>query len=339
MSKVGMIDTRKFVSLVITAALIIATVMAMIVPRVARAAEDTVSGSFEVNDGSFNVDNVTIWSMAPAEVTEMSPHTDFHVKVDITNTSGLDKLSEVKVILFYESDGAYTAGDEVGSDAAADHATFKWTPGSGGLFEIVGPLTTKWNCSDAGSIQPSSLLVTEDAFEFHITVGDVATFTATTDHWYAYAIATDVEGTDEFVTGDLTMAWYGAIAAGASVTWAAAAPGTGYTQQDVSVNYIANGDYVKSARASATWTTGAVTADLTDDDTLGANEFALKIDDQNTSEPGVGSRVTSSYEPIGSDYQTDEAGDTDTSGLWLKLGSPFTKGTYTGTVYFQISNT
>ena len=336
MTEVATIDKRKVLCLVMVAAMVIATVMAMIAPRVARAAEDTVSGSFEVNDGSFNVDNVTIWSMAPAEVTEMSPHTDFHVKVDITNTSGLDKLSEVKVILFYESDGAYTAGDEVGSDAAADHATFKWTPGSGGVFEIVGPLSTTWDCSDAGSIEPSNLLVTEDAFEFHITVGDVATFTATTDHWYAYAIATDVEGTDAFVTGDLTMAWYGAIAAGASVTWAAAAPGTGYTQQDVSVNYIANGDYVKSARASATWGT---TATLTDSDTLGANEFALKVDDQNLSEPAGSSRVTSSYESIGSDGQTTELGDTDTSGLWLKLGAPFTKGTYAGTVYLQISNT
>lgn len=333
MTKAATIKNHRILYFVAAAAMVIAMAMALIVPGVARAAEDPVSGSFEVNDGSFNVDNVTIWSMAPAEVTEMSPHTDFHVKVDITNTSGLDKLSEVKVILFYESDGAYTAGDEVGSDAAADHATFIWTPA--GDFVLDGPSSTTWACDNSSSVVPANLYVTNDSFEFHITVGDVATFTATTDTWYAYAIATDVEGTDDFVTGDLTMAWYGAIAAGASVSWLAAAPGTDYTQQDVSVNYIANGDYVKSAKADATWDA----ATLTDSDTLGANEFALKADDQNASEPDGTSRLTSSYESIGSDAQTDEAGDTDTSGLWLKLGSPFTKGTYTGTIYFQISNT
>jgi hypothetical protein len=337
MTKVATIKNHRLLCIVAAAAMVIATVMAMIVPGVARAAEDPVSGSFEVNDGSFSVDNVTIWSMAPAEVTEMSPHTDFHVKVDITNTSGLDKLSEVKVILFYESDGAYTAGDEVGSDAAADHATLIWTPA--GDFVLDGPDSTTWACDNSSSVVPANLYVTNDSFEFHITVGDVATFTATTDTWYAYAIATDVEGNDDFVTGDLTMAWYGAIAAGASVGWLAAAPGTDYTQQDVSVNYIANGDYVKSARASATWTTGAVTATLTDSDTLGANEFALKADDQNTSEPDGTSRLTDEYESIGSGSQTIEDGDDDDSGLWLKLGSPFTKGTYTGTIYFQISNT
>jgi hypothetical protein len=323
---------RKFVSLVMAAALIIATVMAMIVPKAARAAEDTVSGQFGVNDGTFTVDNVTIWSMAPAEVTTMAPHTPFHVKVDITNTNGLDKITQIDVILFYESDGTYDSGNEVGSNAAADQATLRWTPAAD--FVLVGPGSTTWACDNSSSVEPANLAVPNGSFEFHATIGDVATHTAT-GKWFAYAVATDASISPDFEGSALDMSWYGAIAAGASVTWTAAAPGAVYTQRDVSVNYIANGNYVKSARASATWNA----ATLTDSDTLGSNEFALKIDDQNLSEPVGSSRVTSSYESIGSDGQTDEGGDNDTSGLWLKLGSPFTKGTYMGTVYLQISNT
>ncbi len=37
--------------------------------------------------------------------------------------------------------------------------------------------------------------------------------------------------------------------------------------------------------------------------------------------------------------QTAEAGDTvGTNTLWLKLGSPFTDNTYSGTIYFRIAN-
>ena len=333
MTKVATIDTRKFVSLVITAAMILATVMALIVPKVARAAtEDTVSGQFGVNDGTFTVDNVTIWSMASVAVTTMAPHTPFHVKVDITNTNGLDKITQIDVILFYESDGTYDSSDEGGSNAAADQATLRWTPAAD--FVLAGPGSTTWACDNSSSVEPANLAVPNGSFQFHVTIGDVATHTAT-GKWFAYAVATDASISPHFHGSALDMSWYGAIAADASVTWTAAAPGTDYTQQDVSVNYIANGDYVKSARASATW--GAAT--LTDSDTLVSNEFALKVDDQNSDEPIGSSRVTSSYESIGSDGQTDELGDTNTSGLWLKLGSPFTKGTYNGTVYLQISNT
>ena len=340
MTKVATIDKRRILSLVAAAAMVIVTVMAMIVPRVARAAtSDGIAGTFTVNNGTFDVDNVTVYTTVGASTTNPSPNADYHVKVSVTDLNGLDKLTQVNVILFWESDGAYFAADQnTLSDNVQTHATFKWTPA--GDFVLIGPSSIKWTCDNSSSIEPSSFAVTQDYFEFHVHIGDVATYapSGSTPRWFAYASATDGAATPSNASGALTMQWYGAIDAAATVTWTGAAPGTGYTEQDVSVNYVANGTYNKSAEATSPWT-GTANASLVNSDTPGANQFALKADDTNGSEPGSDHRlVNTGYTVIGAGTQTFEAGHDDVSGVWLKIGSPFTAGAYTGTITFQISN-
>jgi hypothetical protein len=341
MTKVATIDTRRFFALLLIAAMLMAMIpigVAML-PSGVLAAEDNVTGTFGVNDGSFDIVGVEVWSTILE--SSLTPTIEYHVNVEVLYENGLDRLDEVKVILFYESDGEIVTDNAMGSDDSQMQATFQWTPGLG--FVIVDDTTT-WDCDDAHSVPPVSLAVPQDVFEFHITVGEVATQTiGPAAKWFAYASATDTEesATRYDFSGALDMEWWGSIEATGAPDWDAAAPGAPYTLQSVSVKYVANGAFDKGAKASGSWsrTGNGTPAILTDADTLEANEFALKAN-ESTSEPvGESQRLNSGdYIVIGTGPQTEEVGDTDTSGLWLKLGTPFYQGTYTGTIFFEISN-
>jgi hypothetical protein len=345
MTKVATIDTRRFFALLLIAAMLIAMIpigVAVFPYSVLADNETFVGGDFEVNDGDFFIGSVEIWTTggSPSLETSIAPHLEYHVKVDVTDTNGMNTLDNVTVVLFYETDGEIVTDNAMGSDDSQTQATFEWM--SGGDFAVVGPTGT-WDCEPAGgigSVVPTLAGQTGGVFEFHITVGDVATQTGTTSRWFAYAYASDPFSDGYEFGSALTMQWYGAIAAtGTTPSWTAAAPDAAYRQQSVLVTYISNGGYNKFARASSPWTrTPAGTdATLTDSDSPGANGFALKADDQD-GDPDVAHRLISSYRPIGTGSQTEEIGDDDASGLWLKLGTPFVQGTYSGTVYFGISN-
>jgi hypothetical protein len=333
--------------MLLLAAMLIAMIpigVAMLPSGVLASENQTVSGTFEVSDGDFNIAGVEVWSTVgtPEEVFSLAPTVDYHVKVTVYDANGLDTLDNVTVILFYESDnGTYDDGEEVGSDNVQTHATFQWTPGSGGVFEIVGPLTTTWACSDAGSSQPS-LTTDNDTFEFHITVGEVATFAPAsgTPKWFAYASATDPTGTEEGVSDPLTTQWFGSIAlSGPDPSWAADIPGSDYRPDTVLVTYVSNGGFTKSAMAGGTWdrAAGPTDATLVNSDSPLANEFGLKADHLNVGASSAHILFTTPRE-IGTGAQTVEEPGTETNYLWLKLGTPFLQGTYTGTIYFQISN-
>ncbi len=339
MTKIATIDTRRFVAMVLIVAMLAAmlpmAVVAVLPGGVLGAENASVSGTFTVNDGSFSIDNVTVYTTTDnSSTTSMTPHVAYHVKVAVTNTNGLDNITQVNAILYYDSNGTYTDNSEVGSDNAQTHATFKWTPA--GDFEIVGP-SGKWACDNSSSVEPSNFAVTQGVFEFHVTVGDVATYAraGSTPRWFAYGSATNGPTTVENASSALTMQWYGAITTSGSLTWSGAAPGSGYTERTVSVTYVSNGAFNKQAQATSPWSS---VAKLVDSDTPGANEFALKADDTG-SLPGDDHRLVSTeYRVIGTGSQTIESPNAETTSVWLKIGSPFTAGTYNGTVYFQISN-
>ena len=72
----------------------------------------------------------------------------------------------------------------------------------------------------------------------------------------------------------------------------------------------------------------------------GANEFSLKADDTGTLASAVLVDASPTYTTIDdTGTQTDDDGeDVTTNSLWLKLGTPFTAATYSGTIYYQIAD-
>lgn len=143
------------------------------------------------------------------------------------------------------------------------------------------------------------------------------------------------------------MNWYGELAISeATIAFGSVALGV---VDDPSPNFvltnIANGDYQLLLKASATWTGGTSSWDLsldTGDENPGDAELALEADDDGTEADAQ--LVTDAY-LLYTGHATDtgptiEAGATvDTNTLWLSLGSTgIVADDYTGTVYYQILN-
>jgi hypothetical protein len=275
--------------------------------------------------------------VADVSTTSMSPHVAYDVKVDVFDSNTLEDLTTITVILFYDANGTYVAGDEGGADAAATHATFTWTEATS-TFAETGPGGT-WAISDALSSEPP-LTGPVGTFEFRITIGDVATQTVNPARWHVYAIATDGASPDSDTAEGLTTEWYGAITINTtSVAWTTVTPNMDWTDSDaaVSVTYVSNGHYHKAIKSdSATWT-GVSNATQVNSASPGQQQFALKATDSATELDAV--LFLTTYTDIGeSATQTDEDGVDDVANtIWLKTGTPFTTGTYSGTIYYQIA--
>ena len=139
------------------------------------------------------------------------------------------------------------------------------------------------------------------------------------------------------------MAWYGELTVGGGVSWSDIAPGGDFTSQTgaITENYISNGAWVIEVAATAPWTsTGGDATLVTDNTTLGASEFALKANDSTELATAEYVQEYTTYSnTIQTGTQTDEAGDESaTNTLWLSIGSPFPNGTYSGSIYYKISN-
>jgi hypothetical protein len=316
MTRVATIRNHRILYLVGAAAMVIAMVMALIMPKVAQAAtEYSLSASILMGNGTIVTDNVGVWTVPDVSTTSMTPQVAYDVKVGVWNSNTLNDLTTVTVILFYDADGTYAAGEESGANAEATRATFVWT-----------------NATDN---------FTTGIFEFRITIGDVATQTVDPARWHVYAVATDGASPASDTAQGLTMQWYGAITVNtASVAWTSALPGMDYSASDaaVSVTYVSNGHFHKAIKSDAASWTGGVGATQVNSDNPGQQEFALRATDSATYGDAV--LFFTSYVGIGeSATQTAESGTLETANtIWLKTGTPFVTGTYSGAIYYQIAN-
>ncbi len=337
------IRKRDILALVVVVAILLAMIPTMVL---AASDQGSITGEYTLGDSAPTVDNVTLYTTANATATTMIPETEFVVKVTVTDNNTLRDLDNVTVTIFYDADGSYVPGDVpsngnpqtcgiITCSSSDNWSTHSWATDFGG--------STRWAFDSGSSVIPTDMNASTGTFEFYFTPGAVATMTVTPSRWHIYAKAVDSSsesGTN--YQANLQMAWYGEldITPPTTVTWNN--PTAGMTDapatQTVSVKYIANGAYNSKVAATGTW--GSATL-ITDNSTLGSNDFRLKAYRDNT--PGsaviVQNYSTSYSDPIYSGEQTTEAGNPiDTNTLWLSLGSPFTNGTYSGTIYYKISN-
>jgi len=345
-----MIRARTLISIAVALALVLA-----LMPTVALAAEEGQStGSFQAGNVDPTVTAVELWTTGgtPVSTTAMDPQVEYNVKVTVSDANNLSDLATVDVTIFYDADGTYAAGEETGATGSQTRVILTWTNGGGPPPWTIDPVTSatnSWTIESASCVEPT-LTTTPGTFEFHFKPGKVATETVGAAKWHIYAEADDGEGgtPGSETLENLAMNWYGGVTVTTgTVDWGVVSPGMDFAEGDpseegsISVTYIANGAYDEQVAASSSWS-GAPsgTATLNEDGTPGENEFSLKADDTGTL-PAVGlvkDKDTTGYITVddSNDTLTSESGDVTTNTLWLKLGTPFTGATYTGTIWYKI---
>ena len=169
--------------------MVAATVMAMIMPRVAQAAvSEGITGSFTVgNEAPVLTEAATLYNAAHSGVeTQMTPQTEYAIKVTVADTGTLDDLTSVVVKIAYDSDG----DDDYSDMGAADtQACFIMTCTVGDTPSWAGDpsASTTWSVVTANCVQPTLSGASGD-FYFNFIPGMVAT--EATD-WDVYIVVTD----------------------------------------------------------------------------------------------------------------------------------------------------
>jgi hypothetical protein len=274
----------------------------------------------------------------------MTPQLEFNIKVAITDGNTLSDLSSLKVTIYYDSDGSYSAGEVPTSGNTQTCAILTWTNGGSPAWTINPDSDTTWTIETLHCVQPE-LTATSGIFEFHFKPGKVAAYTESPAKWHIYVKATD----NAFNTGtgtkqNLTMAWYGEVAVNnAGVNWGFVELGLDFSdsapsrQSNISTTYISNGAYSQQVAASTTWIgSPSGSAALNPSGTPDANEFSLKADDDDTLNAAI--MVSDSYQTFDTGTITSEGGNIEAyNSLWLRLGISMTDATYSGTIYYQIS--
>jgi hypothetical protein len=343
MTKVATMDTRKILHIMVIAAMVIATLLAAMIPTLVSAAdnpadnEGTTGGSFTTNDSSSPplINSVGLYTTADVSTTAMDPTVEYWIKVDVTDNQTLEHLTSVQVTIYYDADGDHTP-----VPTSVDNQTcaiITWTPVNTWTLTNMGAGST-WS-SHAG-VTPT-LTNNTGTFVFHFVPGKVATENAGSDDWDVYAEATDAAaGEDgETLTG-LDMNWYGEInTVTASVDFGSVSLDTEDEAGPLSATYICNGAYSQQAKTDAQWVNGSYTIDLETAATPDDNEFTLWI-----SEDGNGSQdlqLSAAYQDVdaGETITTEDGNLQDETYLWLTLGpSGIPSGTYTGDINFAIYN-
>jgi hypothetical protein len=345
MTKVATVDKRRILSLIAAAAMVIVTVMAMIVPRVAMAAENEgITGTFEIgNEAPTLTEAATLYNATHlATEIQMTPQTEYAIKVTVADTGTIDDLTSVVVTIFHDSDSDNATNDIPAADTQTSFVMTCTVGGANGTWTHNPSSSTTWDVVDANCLQPT-LTGGSGVFWFNFIPGKVATEAL---DWDVYVVVTDDSAlTDTWydtATGEYDMLWYGEIdVTTASVGWGSVLAGMDFNvaeaKETVAVKYTSNGDYDASVATAATWST---TATLSADDTPASMEFALKA--WSSDVLGSADLVTTNAVDCVIDNTgalTGESGSTNSANtLYLKLGTPFVDGIYSGTITFYITN-
>ena len=222
MTKVATIDTRRFLALLLIAAMLMAMIpiAVAVLPSGVLASdnaadnEGTVEGGFTLNNDAPTVNSVTLYKHDNVTTTlDMDPTVEYIVQVSVTDLNKLSDLASLYVTIYYDEDGVYDVGQVPTSYSADNAAILKWD----GL--------NTWSIEDGGStwdisgdcVDPDDLAAQNTfTFQFHFTVGRIARESShdTNDDakWMIYAKATDkdaVPGTHALQQANLEMNWYG----------------------------------------------------------------------------------------------------------------------------------
>lgn len=349
MTKVATMETRRFVAMVLIVAMLAAmlpmAVVAVLPGGVLASENDSITASFTLGNEAPTVDNAAIMDVNHnAEVMSLTPQTEYLLKVSVGDANKLSDLTKIEVQFFYDNN-TEVIEDETNmpvADGQQDRITLTWENGTTPEWSLSAGTSTTWAIDTDNSTKPSNMELPSGDFYFDFTPGMVARHA---DDWDLYVTVYDGSGhVHQYFGNDYDMNWYGAVTmiTSGTVTWGAVAPGVDFggtnsaLTDNISVKYVCNGAFYESVSAASTSWGGATLVESGD---LLANQFALAADND---ADGYDSdaRVTLSATSCKIDTTgtiTDEDGHAvATNKLYIKLGSPFANGTYSGTIYYHI---
>ena len=332
---------RDIMALVVVAAILVALIPLALPGVVFGATSDNLTGQFTLGNSAPTVNNVTIYETNRTDIaTSLTPLTEYSVKVTVADANQLSDLSWVKVTVFWDETGTDNASN-IPADNTMKAVTFTCTVGTTPTWGMNPSSGTTWVLMTDNCTQPSLSGPSGDFF-FNFKPGKVATEKAS--DWNAYGQAQDTSSAlgTLYETRSYAMNWYGGIdVTTTNATWTGVTTGmdfdaTNAKVEGISVNYIANGDYRVAVTTDSSWGSAALnTAGIPT-----ANQFSLKAN--NVAGVPSGNLVTTStagctIDNAGVQTTTDVSGLTvATNALYLKLGAPFVKGTYSGQVCYTI---
>ena len=344
---------RKFISVVVTLGLVLALALVPMASPVMAAEGGTATGSFTVGNALPNITSVEVIPAAGGSaVTSMTPGTAYRARIVVTDANTVNDTAQVRVALVFDSNDSDPVTDPGETGNTHTLACLKWvkSPDTWSISPTGGTPATTWSITSGNCTKPSDMTLSTGTWEFYFTVGKVATEGTGgngTAGWDLFGEVND-EGTPVEMWGDrdLAMDWYGEVSVNtASVDWGSVSPGMDFGEGDpseevnINVTYLANGNYTEKVGASQNWTSVSGNATLNIAASPGADEFSLKADDTTNLTSAVNVTTSPTYTTIATGTQTDDDGnDVTTNSLWLKLGTPFTDATYTGTIYYQVAS-
>ena len=273
-----------------------------------------------------------------ATVTQMTPQLEYAVKVTVADAGTIDYLNTVTVTVFYDSNSNDSAGDIPAANTQTSFIITCTVGGANGTWTHDPNTSTTWDMVEADCKQPSLTAVSGD-FWFHFEPGKVAT---EADDWDVYVSVTDDSSYSDtwYDASNCDMLWYGEIdVSGTAPNWGNVLPGMDFTddsaKESVTANYISNGNYDAAVTTAATWGSSST---LNTAGTPGANEFSLKAwSSDNLTAADLVTTVTGDCVIDNAGDLTTESGDTNAAiTLYLKLGLPFSKGSYSGDITFYV---
>jgi hypothetical protein len=342
-------------------AIALVAALSLLLTPAAYAAEGTTQGSFGAASQAPTVDSIEIFSDSGCTVVadSMNPLTPYWCKVQVTSPNKLKHLNEVKATLFYNNSG----NPSMVAPGAADTQTcailtcsiggpsgyvqtFSILPLGGGTTWVLGSCTA-----------PLNLNVTTGEWIFAFTPGKVATEATGAaspgpDVWDAQGKATNrnSQTDDEYVRGKF-MNCYSEITVTGLVDWGDVPLGLTFEDatynprpnpDDISITYIANGDYESDIK-STDWTTSdnetVVLDELGGNPPSSAGQFALLASWHEVPSSDNVTVQKNAYTPMYvAGTITPEAGTTFTNNrLWLSLSATgILPGVYSGTIWYQV---
>ena len=342
MTKVATLENRRFLCLVVLAAMLITMIPISVVvfPRGLLAADNsTISGQFQTNDSTSppSVNTVGLYTTGDVAATDMDPGVAYWIKVGVTDNETLEHLTSLQVTIYYDATGAHPAAPTTVDNQTC--AIITWTPTDNWTLTNMGAGTT-WSITNGTT--PTLLNQNTGTFVFHFTPGKTAHETKNViGDWDIYAVATDAGSSTghNSQTGD-QMTWYGEInSVTGSVNFGSVSLGQEVKSSAITATYICNGDYSEQARTVSQWTSGSYNVNLQGSGAPGNGEFTLFGDVAGTNHIAV--QLTTSYKDLDATRGiTSEGGTTlGSNALWLTLGpSGIHSGTYGGNIYFAIAN-
>jgi len=297
--------------------------------------EGSSTGSFNLGNAAPSVTVALYESDENTSVSQMTPPTEYAVKIDVSDSNTLNDIDEIKVVI--KKDG-YSGNDDV-----HNQSTYNWTPSGG--WQFVGPTDTGWSLETNKT--PGDLTVTSDTWWLHFKPSKVATEA----NWSINVTVNDGTATDTGSVQDIPMLLYVEISAvdtsysfeGVNLN-TTANPIEDPDDGNIQVTAIANGAYKLQSKTNTTWT-GQNTSDVATVDSTGTlDDGEIRLIDNAANNYDGGSKVkTDEYQPIAGysslSGPTDENGASHDIYQWLDVASKgLLPDTYQGTYYVQIAD-